>query len=1177
MSKFRKKLITVLAVLFCALLALSAAIIIPKNKSADAYSNSSTPDTTVNELYSSTHGFSAANLRTLYGKLVNNATKFADIQKALPDSTSTKSVSDFAAQEIIVEFGGKQWIAVYLSKAKHNLGSIAPDTSKAGYADSEDIVLTLWLASTTQEAKWQDVADLTDDICYNLNGVSKGGKYPANMYGTSYMRTYVLNNGGNYYVSKDSVAGVATQNTSNNFAQFTMSTASNSVVDYLVAPRYISWQYQQNSQNVGSTNRLSNDSWGKTGGQYYLYDYENFQTLKGWDKDYYSMWKDDLVWLPSTYETGLSTNGLWNVTLEGKQTQSGCWLRTASVLDTTQTGGAQTDDGHTKCVFTIGSDGQAGGVHRIAGNQTRLVRPAIHLNLTKAAAAAKGVSYDAVTPTKVEETAEIDKSETDHTFEHVYDGNKVEITLADYKNLDIENNAPYVGDYDYTQTEAKYDKDSGKFTATKPKKDDDETYIIKVTPASGYVWDDNDGSEARYYKIKITLASISNVEWGNPEVSNGGSLLQATSKIKSSTQKNDIIYTEKYYRVEPESSPSTPMPSDWLTNGGWAVQWEDRNETASYFKATKKGTYVVYYEITADYHKIKRGSYTVTLTGSETIELTIKADIPKETFGDTKAADLRSNLIKNLGNYATFTQKSNSKIYEGQDLTDLLIKLEIIVLDKSGTEVELAAGRNYYNVGTYNIHVRYNSTVSAADKTFDFKWKDNEMPTLTVEKREIAVGIIAATAGEKLTHVYGNDKASMKYDIADGAYPDGEKFADLLIDEDVFKIVKADGTLGDVLNNRTAVGSYKITGVASENSNYKVKFDEVSYSVTARPVTVQVADETTEYGTDFSDFEFQAMTRTDGSLASFDTLSNISKNATRYYLLMNGNEIELGSDLTIGEYELCAEITNGNYTFTYISGKLTITKANFDMSGVKLENKGYIYNGEARAAQISGTLPSSEISVSYRYVNMADGSESTEPPTEIGLYLVYASFTHSNDNYNEIGDKVAYIRIAATAEEANQAFPALPTDEEIANAANVAKKKAEAKKTLDEEAKKKKDEIDAKEELTDEEKEAAKKKVDEELAKGNAAIDGATDINGVNQAFNDGKANIEKIKAEHKGESSFPWWIIAVIAGVLVMLTVIIVIVVKRRNSEDEEEDFYDDEYDFDDEEVEEEDYGDDF
>ena len=139
------------------------------------------------------------------------------------------------------------------------------------------------------------------------------------------------------------------------------------------------------------------------------------------------------------------------------------------------------------------------------------------------------------------------------------------------------------------------------------------------------------------------------------------------------------------------------------------------------------------------------------------------------------------------------------------------------------------------------------------------------------------------------------------------------------------------------------------------------------------------------------------------------------------------------------------------------------------------------------------------------------------------------------------------------------------------------KKKQEAKKTLDEEAKKKKDEIDANEELTDEEKEAAKKKVDEELAKGNAAIDGATDINGVNQAFNDGKANIEKIKGEHKEESSFPWWIIAVIAGVLVLLTVIIVIVVKRRNSEDEEEDFYDDEYDYDDEEIEEEEDFDDF
>ena len=71
------------------------------------------------------------------------------------------------------------------------------------------------------------------------------------------------------------------------------------------------------------------------------------------------------------------------------------------------------------------------------------------------------------------------------------------------------------------------------------------------------------------------------------------------------------------------------------------------------------------------------------------------------------------------------------------------------------------------------------------------------------------------------------------------------------------------------------------------------------------------------------------------------------------------------------------------------------------------------------------------------------------------------------------------------------------------------------------------------------------------------------------------------VKFQYKnGESSFPWWILGVIAGVLALLAVIIVIVLKKRNSEDDEEDFYDDDYDYDDEDIEEdyeEDFGDDF
>ena len=106
--------------------------------------------------------------------------------------------------------------------------------------------------------------------------------------------------------------------------------------------------------------------------------------------------------------------------------------------------------------------------------------------------------------------------------------------------------------------------------------------------------------------------------------------------------------------------------------------------------------------------------------------------------------------------------------------------------------------------------------------------------------------------------------------------------------------------------------------------------------------------------------------------------------------------------------------------------------------------------------------------------------------------------------------------------------------------------------------------------MTDEEKAAAKAEVDKELEEGKKAIDGATDVGSVQSAESSTKTNIENIKAEHKG--SFPWWILAIIAGALVLVTVLIIVIVKRRNADDDDggyDDFYDDEYDYDEEEVE--------
>ena len=1219
MSKLRRKFITVLAVLFCALLALSTALMIPKNKTADAYVNS--PTTDVNELYnSSTGGFSAKNLTTLYGELVSNATKIGDIKDAL-DNNAEITVAN---KDIIVEFGGMKWLAVYLSKAtRANAGTDGPDK---GRADNGNIVLTLWLANSVGNEQFSTWTNLANTESYT---------YPGNMYGTSYMRSVVLGNGGQYWNGTNWVTASPQTTFSDLIATSTSTSATPSKGDYLVAPRYIAWQYRQNAMDlINYANDLNNEAWGAES----LSASEitrRFKKAYFGNIEHYSDWKDDLIWIPSLTEAGYGPannspndgyNGIWNTTSVQRKSQSTpAWLRSCD-----EAGPAK-----LYCVdATAGDQNNAGWIVRYP-TEEMAVRPAIHLNLTKADGSAKSVSYDNVELENVDESSrEVANDENDHTFAHVYDGetNTVSVTLGDIANLEQLGTTPSGATFV-----------NGVFKATYPDDHDDKTYTITVKPKTGYVWYDNDNpDEERTYSIKIEATPIK-VDWNSAITGNlNGTLLQDTTKVTSEKFTSGVNFTQKFYKIEPNVSDKS-LPSN--------PTWTTRDDLSSYFKASQAGLYYMYYQIEAMYHKTTTvTNYTVNVS-SDTIHFKLSDDIEiKKTFGSDKAAALRDSLKDKIEEWVsdglmTVKGQPSNKVYQDTDLESLLANLEVVLLDDNMMEANPADGHDYYSAGDYKLHIRYKDTVSADSRTLNFEWDDGKRPTLKIEKKKIAVDIVAATAGDSLEHVYGSfNKDLLAYKIPDGVIPDGENENDLKIRKGVFRIVKEDGTLGDELSNSTPAGTYKIKGVA-QNSNYDVDFEPVTYKVTKLKITLQVADETVEYGTDFTNHTYNDLIKTGTDLINGDTLSQVTT-SKRYYILINGGEIELSSTLAIGEYVLCAEITSDNYEFEVTAGKLTITKANFKMAGVKLNNEGYIYNGEPHPAKLVGELPSDEITVSFRYVNYDTGEELDGPPVEVGLYLVYASFTHDNSNYNVITEvKAAYIRIAYTQDELNQPYPPLPTDAELAAAADLAKKKTEAKKTLDEEAQKKKDEIDAdvnlsaeekkaakdeidkelkegnaaidkakdkdsvdkayddgkKEiedttelakkkgaakseldkaaqakkdaidanpELTDEEKAAAKAEVDKELEEGKKAIDGANSIDGVSSAESSTKTNIENIKAEHKG--SFPWWILAIIAGALVLVVVVIIVVVKRRGSDDDDgyDDYYDDEYDYDEEEI---------
>ena len=350
-------LLVLLAAMCCAVLVVSLALPAPK---ADAY-NGNVPSTTY-DIYDS------ANKKF-------KTTEFANLLKALgsPDGTyaklpsATSAGTSVASKEIIVELGGMKWIAMYYSSAVTTHG-----TDSKGVPKSGDKVLTLWLAE----------AD-SNTYQWNQNNDSGGntGNYPSNVYGTSYIRAEVLNNGGNYWKNNGSngsnsanegITGSASVSSSNFFANFTTDAIGLISNNAIVAPRYIDWQWTQDSANVKNS----------SGSAYSTYGFNNDSLSKGstfdgydWStKTGYTNWQDDYLWLPSVSEVGNTTYNvgtLWSPTNNQLASSGAIWLRSGRNNNSTN-------------AYSLNA---SGGYDNRDVVTTYRVRPALHLNLTSAAQA----------------------------------------------------------------------------------------------------------------------------------------------------------------------------------------------------------------------------------------------------------------------------------------------------------------------------------------------------------------------------------------------------------------------------------------------------------------------------------------------------------------------------------------------------------------------------------------------------------------------------------------------------------------------------------------------------------------------------------------------------------------------------------------------------------------------
>ena len=289
-------------------------------------------------------------------------------------------------KNVKVTFGGKTWTVTYVSKTK-----------------SGDVIATLWAENPTTATYtfssngWYSQYwgyDKTTGIPFN---------YYSNQYGSSWIRSSVMNIGSAYLKATDGSSGqktdaqvtmaTGTQSASNEWARFTMDSATNSVKAYLATPSEVAWQEDLFVPAVNSTHILQSEAYGTpSGGRWYEptdnasdpRDLRNAPT-----RIQYSAWKDDPIWLPALSETGWNgVTGFWNTTESQRaysNTTANTWLRSGYVTAT------------YNAYYLLPSGGYGGGVV----SNSFAVRPALHLNLKSAADSAAGSATTGKTVVKL--------------------------------------------------------------------------------------------------------------------------------------------------------------------------------------------------------------------------------------------------------------------------------------------------------------------------------------------------------------------------------------------------------------------------------------------------------------------------------------------------------------------------------------------------------------------------------------------------------------------------------------------------------------------------------------------------------------------------------------------------------------------------------------------------------
>ncbi|MDE6551045.1 MAG: hypothetical protein K2M44_06080, partial [Clostridia bacterium] len=852
--------------------------------------------------------FNSDVMKTLYALLTGDEAKSEiDDVEALDTLTAADLRTHNNNKDIVLTLDDKKWTVTHLTKDR-----------------SGNTIVTLWLAYAQDKHQWNQ--------WYSQDNIDLA--YPSNLYSSSYIRAHGLNIGSGYVANEgDTELTELAQSDTHTYARLTMPSIEGSLTDFIVTPAQVAYQETENYAEINTylPYTLPNDAYGTPSGTIKWSNRDGIDMSIITTKDGYSEWKDDYIWLPSSAELGAGSDsyygtidGIWMLS-DSQRDNSGTytWLRSGSYRRTAYAGISEQKKNVTTSPYVTNN---------------YFVRPAFHLNLTKAAEYIGKPALSEPTDVTVEYQGRVltldDVAEEQKSW---LDTNFLSITYSsDIKDANVYKVK--------AEIKAEFAANGLAFLGT-PDLDAGESDTI------------------RYFNFTVTKKKIGI----KAELDSGG--------LPIVTLKNaGDVYTG-------DTSENGRAPSFGFTyKSSSGVEYETLPTDVGTYTATAKITNECSYEIDAKNSTI---SVIYKVDKKSVDKPALLGQVTKQYNGEAQSFTLQgvtADVTLTLPDGVTYTDGALSATNAGTYKITVAVKSTSTMIWSDGTS---SAYELTISITKRPLNITINAPLS---------WKVGETPTVTI------VGDSLAADTTELHIYYCKNGSSVKYDLDAYKVITGKTrtiIMPILDQGDYYIGVELFGDKQGNSNYEILAGNvtqtFKVLGndITFTDADIKWQYNSTPVTNPAATLTLTYTGSVFRFSIDASDLAIKGVKidTTKGTNGySGDITATNAKTSGTYSVTVYITEL----DNTYAEFDAV-------YTLTY-----SIDKAKYDLSGLAWDyddsNPLQFIAGKAQGITITGTLPTG-LTVSYAgNGNIPVGSYTTTASFNVSDALNYYKPISSDSN-----------------------------------------------------------------------------------------------------------------------------------------------------------------------------------